>query len=218
MIAELLREDILSIEKNDALSQGQEIMNTNEISEIAVTDKNVLQFLLREIDLIDVQSLKASSLTIEKENIFVFEDDHVFQAMIKMNNNDLSMIPVVNREMDYKGVLTKRNVIDYICDSHSIGGEGSIIILEETFRDYSLTNISNIIEQEGGKVIGLFITSVDQQSEKLWISLKLNTLIISNIIAALERREYNVIAQISGEHGENMIKERYESLMTFLNI
>lgn len=218
MIAEILREDIDSVEKDGTTQEALDIIHTHDINEVAITDRNKLFYILREIDLIDQDSTQLSALQMEKENHFVYDDDHIFLGLIKMNNNDLSMIPVVNRDMEYKGAMTKDDVIDYICDSVSHRGEGGIIIIEETFRDYSLSALANIVEQESAKILNVFISTVDSNSEKVWISLKLNTLVLGNIISSLERHGYDVVAQITGEYGDNVIKERYESLMSFLNV
>ena len=218
MIAEILREDIESVEKDGSIPEALDIIHAHDINEVAITERNKLHYLVREIDLIDQKSTQLSSLQIERENFFVYDDDHIFLGLIKMNTNDLSMIPVVNREMEYKGAMTKDDVVDYICDSVSHRGEGGVIIIEETFRDYSLSALANIVEQESGKILNVFISTVADNNDKVWISLKLNTLVLGNIISSLERHGYNVVAQITGEYGDNVIKERYESLMSFLNV
>ena len=120
--------------------------------------------------------------------------------------------------MQYMGGITKDAIIDYICDSYSIGNEGGILILEETIHDYSMAKISSIIEQEGAKIFGVFVTPVEGQVEKLWISLKLNSLVLNNVISSLERQGLNVVAQINKDFDQNIAKERYESFMTFLNV
>ena len=116
------------------------------------------------------------------------------------------------------GAITKRKIEDYICDSYSVGSEGSIIIIEQALRDYSLATIANATEQEGAKILGLFINPAENNLEKIWISIKLNTLESGRIISALERHGLDVIAQIDNEYKGDGIKERYESFMTFLNV
>lgn len=218
MIAEVLREDIPSVELDDTLQRSLDIINANEVTEVSVTDRNKFLHILREIDLLTSDAWKISDLNGDQEGAFIFRDDHFFQALIKINNLDLSLIPVVNREMEYMGAITKRKIEDYICDSYSVGSEGSIIIIEQALRDYSLATIANATEQEGAKILGLFINPAENNLEKIWISIKLNTLESGRIISALERHGLDVIAQIDNEYKGDGIKERYESFMTFLNV
>ena len=218
MIAEVLREDIPSVELDDTLQRSLDIINANEVTEVSVTDRNKFLHILREIDLLTSDAWKMSDLNGDQEGAFIFRDDHFFQALIKINNLDLSLIPVVNREMEYMGAITKRKIEDYICDSYSVGSEGSIIIIEQALRDYSLATIANATEQEGAKILGLFINPAENNLEKIWISIKLNTLESGRIISALERHGLDVIAQIDNEYKGDGIKERYESFMTFLNV
>jgi len=218
MIAELLREDVGSIEVDEPVSKAINILNRYDISELAVTDNNRYSYLLRELDVLSSGEKIIANISVEKEGYYVYEDDHFLHALIKMNTADLSIIPVISRDLEYKGVIRKSTLLDYFCDSYSLSGEGSIIIIEQNLRDYSLTSISNIIEQEGGKILGVITAPLERNTEKIWISLKLNTIAIGSIISSLERYEYVVVAQMSSDENENMIKERYESLMNFLNV
>ena len=176
MIAEILREYIPSVEQDALLEEAMDILNSNDITDIAVTEGNRFLHSIREIDLITSEAKNISDIKSDPISAFVHNDDHIFKAMLRINNLDLSVIPVVDREMQYMGGITKDAIIDYICDSYSIGNEGGILILEETIHDYSMAKISSIIEQEGAKIFGVFVTPVEGQVEKLWISLKLNSL------------------------------------------
>ena len=218
MIAELLLEDITSVEEKGTILDAITILDSQDISELAVTDNKTYIYLVRELDLMSSEEDMIADISVQREDHFVYEDDHFLQALIKMNNSDLSIIPVVSKDMKYRGAIRKSRLIDYMCDSYSLSGTGSIIILEQYLRDYSLTAVANIIEQEGGKIMGVFIVPAEKNSEKIWISFKLNAISINTIISSLERHEYVVVAQMSGDENKSLIKERYESLMNFLNV
>lgn len=218
MIAELLREDIEAMDVNGNVSEAINLLNAQDVYELPITDGSRYVYLLRELDIMSSDAEKMSEVSADREGHYIFEDEHILQALIKVNAHDLSIIPVLNRELEYKGALRRSEILDYICNSHSLSGEGSIIILEQYYRDYSLTTLANIIEQEGGKVMGIFTSAIENDMEKLWVSLKLNTHDTAAIISSLERHEYEIVAQMNGGENESVMKERYESLMNFLNV
>jgi len=135
-----------------------------------------------------------------------------------VQENDLTIIPIIDKELNYKGAVRKDEILDFLSESYSISDKESVIILEHFARDYSLTEICNIIEQEGGKILGVLTSATPETSEKMWISLTIHTNMLQQTISSLERHEYNIVAHMSNEENETIIKERYESLMTFLNV
>ena len=72
MIAEVLREDIPSVELDDTLQRSLDIINANEVTEVSVTDRNKFLHILREIDLLTSDAWKISDLNGDQEGAFYF--------------------------------------------------------------------------------------------------------------------------------------------------
>jgi hypothetical protein len=100
----------------------------------------------------------------------------------------------------------------------SDSGYGAIIVLELTERDYSLSQIAQIIESNDVKVIGLNVAS-PADSTILEITIKLNSNEISSIIRTFER--YNIPVKTwttNSDTIDQFYQERYDLLMKYLNI
>jgi len=84
--------------------------------------------------------------------------------------------------------------------------------------DYSLTEISNIVEGNDGKILSLYI-SQPNDSTKIEVTLKINRTEISSFIQTFNRYNYTVKASYM-ESGEinSLIESRYESFMRYLNV
>ena len=218
MIAEILKEEILSISSSASVKDVIELLNTEDISEAIVTDEGRYIYFIREIDILNSSKNQISEINLDREGYFAYEDEHFLKSIHKMHINDLSVLPVVDQNMMYVGALRKDSLLDYLCEQYIISENESIILLEQAMRDYSLATLSRIIESEGGRVLGVFIGASKYNNEKIWVSLTVQTTSLNKTVAALERHEYEVIAHMSGEENDSMIKERYESLMTFLNV
>jgi acetoin utilization protein AcuB len=95
---------------------------------------------------------------------------------------------------------------------------GGIIVLELTERDYSLSQIAQIVEGNNVKVLSMYITS-PPDSTKLEVTLKLNTGDLVSVIKTFERYNYEVKTWVSNNDSmDKFYSERFDSLMKYLNI
>ena len=94
---------------------------------------------------------------------------------------------------------------------------GSLIILELHEKDYSLSQIAQIAESNGARVLSLFLTP-HHDSTELDVTLKINLQDASAVLQTLERYGYNVRASFTQGNSKKDLKDRYDSLMHYLNI
>jgi hypothetical protein len=75
-----------------------------------------------------------------------------------------------------------------------------------------------LIESEQAKILSSFVYS-DQRSELLQLSLKLNVMDASHIVATLERFGYKVFDfSLSTEQQIDQLKDRIDSFLAYLQI
>jgi len=95
---------------------------------------------------------------------------------------------------------------------------GAIIVLELNERDYSLSQIAQIIESNDVKVVGLNVAS-PADSTMLEITIKLNSNEISSVIRTFER--YNIPVKTwttNADSIDRFYQDRYDLLMKYINI
>ena len=148
---------------------------------------------------------------------YVNHKDHLFEILKHMSEHNMSIMPVVKEDMEYFGTITQNEIIKNFARAESITEHGSIIILEVIKRDYSLAEIARIVENEGFSIIGTFITT-SENPEIIEVALKINSTNISAIIASFERYQYIVKASFEENDYSDKIKDRFDSLMSYLNV
>jgi hypothetical protein len=94
---------------------------------------------------------------------------------------------------------------------------GSILVLEMDKRNYSLSEIARIAESENKLILSSYLSS-NLESERLEVTIKLNSAQIQNVTAAFERFGYLIKATFDEEDFMDTLKNRYESLMSYLNV
>lgn len=219
MIAENLITDTLApLRLDDTGQEALTIMNLFGVRHLPLVDENVFKAVVSEDDIlannIDNQ---IGSYEVTMVSAFVRSYDHIYEVMRLMAEKNVTIIPVLNNENAYIGMISQNDLLNYFANSSSFAEPGSIVVLEMGKRDYSLAEISRIVESENTAILSSFITS-RPDSQKLDVTLKLSTQSIQNVIATLERFDYVIKASFNESDYLDSLKERYDALMSFLNV
>ncbi|MEX0596141.1 MAG: CBS domain-containing protein, partial [Candidatus Paceibacterota bacterium] len=94
---------------------------------------------------------------------------------------------------------------------------GGIFVLEVAAHDYSLAEIARLVESNKAAVLSTF-TSRLKDTDRIQVTVKVNTLDLTYIIATLERYNYTISYIFHQAEQVDQIKERYEGLMHYLNV
>jgi acetoin utilization protein AcuB len=143
--------------------------------------------------------------------------DHLFEVMRVMGDNRLTVVPVVDDTGNYLGLISQNDLLRYFANLASFAEPGAVLVLEMLRRDYSLATLSRIIEEEDCKILSSFITS-PPNSETIELTLKLSRHDLGRVIASLERFEYTVKEMFAEVDHTESLRERYESLLNYLNM
>lgn len=219
MIAkEILTKDILPLRPDDNCAQAMTMMSVYHVSNLPVVEDNTLLGLVSEDDVTTVDpDKKISTFRLSKNFIYVSEHEHVFEVLGKLAENKISVIPVLDKDEKYQGLITQESLIKFYANTYSFKEPGSIIVIKINKNEYSLSELTRVIEMEGPIVLASFITSIPNDTNIL-VTLKISYQEISKVVAALERYEYDIHGMFTEDEYESDLKSRYDLLMTYLNV
>lgn len=159
-------------------------------------------------------SYQANSISIEP-NLIISTKNHPLECLVKFKAADSNILFIVENGL-YLGAITHTSLIDYFTDNTSVQSEFSIIELSIESHQYSLTDISRIIESEGVQILNFTIRS-DYEYNKKYIILTINQNNLNRILRILENKGY-YLENLHNEFGFNsQLRERYDHLMHYLN-
>jgi hypothetical protein len=116
------------------------------------------------------------------------------------------------------GVITTSDLIRYMAGLSSVDQPGGIIVLEMIERDYSLSQIAQIVESNNIKVLSMYITS-PADSTRLEVTLKVNTTDLMAVIRTFERYNYDIKTWVTTDDSiDQFYAERFDLLMKYLNM
>ena len=84
-------------------------------------------------------------------------------------------------------------------------------------RNYSFSEINRLVESNDAQITQLN-TYTDPETGMMQVTIRLNKLEVSDIIATFQRFEYNVKYYFGEELYENELRNNFDNLMNYLNI
>jgi hypothetical protein len=141
---------------------------------------------------------------------------HILSILNHLKSLDLSLMAVLDEHGIYQGFLKTRDLVTALSKSLSIRSHGSIVVLKVKPMDYSLSDISRIVEYNDARILGFFIFE-NEESGELEIHMKLNTSSLKHILATLERYDYTIHQYFDREDHADDNDHRYENLMKIID-
>jgi acetoin utilization protein AcuB len=217
---DLISEVIPSLKTSDSGQTALNWMEIFRISHLPIVNNQDFLGLISDADIYDMnqpeEPIGNHELTLFKP--YVDGEQHIFEVIGLASRLKLSVVPVLDNSNHYKGVITISDLIRHLAGISSMDQPGGIVVLEMIDRDYSLSQIAQIIEGNNVKVLSMYITS-PPESTKLEVTLKLNTGDLASVIRTFERYNYDVKTWVSNNDSmDNFYSERFDHLMKYLNI
>ena len=220
MIArELITNDVPPIRSSETVEKALNWLDEFKVTHLAVVDGTQYQGLISENILYDAAS---SDMTIAELNLtlnrpFIYEDRHIYEVMKMVSEMQLSIAPILDKSDNYMGLTTLPSLMHLISNTSSISEPGSVIVLELNQNDYSLGHLAQIIEGDDTKILSTYITSA-VDSTLMEVTIKVNRKNIQGVLQALARYDYVVNASYSEIDYQEDMKDRFESLMKYLDM
>lgn len=175
--------------------------------------------LITEDDILDMSepmaALGSHELGLQKP--MVSENSHIYEIIKLVVEQKLTVVPVVDEEDGYLGVITLDSIIRSFAELSAINENGGVLILAMNQNDYSLAEIARIVESNNALILSSHVLG-RKDSNKIEVVLKLNVADLGGIVATFERFEYTISAFFQESEYFDQLKDRYDSLMNYLNI
>lgn len=221
MLAKDLISDVVpALKTSDSGQKALYWMDIFRISHLPIVNNEDFLGLISDKDIYDHNMAEEpiGNHSLSLFSPYVTSEQHVYEVMEVSSELQLTVIPVLNDEKKFLGVITLTDLLHYFADVSALKQPGGIIVLEINSNDYSMTQIAQIVEGNDAKILSSYITS-SHQSTKMEVTLKINRKDLSSILQTFMRYNYIVKASFMDENDLNSLYEnRYDSFMKYLSI
>ncbi|HEY4652503.1 MAG TPA: CBS domain-containing protein [Pontibacter sp.] len=221
MIAEeLINQMIPPLKLYDTVEKALRWMDEFRVNELPVVSNRKYLGMATEPELVELtertQTLKEVEL--DYQDIHVMHFQHFYDVMEIAIKNKVQVVPVLDDVQEYMGIITINDTLAAFGQMSALQGQGSILVLSMPERDYSLSQISRLIEEENAKILSAYVSPDELDPYQIKLTLKLNASDLSRIIATLERFEYRITAQFHDSNSFDVGKDRLDMLFKYLDI
>lgn len=218
-ISSLISYDLPVLNFQDSGERALGLMKEYRVLHLPLVQRDNYLALISEDDLLDWDTPEESLSHAEFINFrpLVFETMHPYDVAKTAKELNLSVLPIVNIQNHYLGMVTTERLFEYITDQQAIKENGAILVLELEQKNYSLSEISRICESNHINILSSALRPIENSS-MLQVTLKLNQNDTESVVATFERFNYHVAEVFSIEKSSQDVEENLNSLLHYLNI
>lgn len=221
MLAKDLISDVVpALKTSDSGQKALNWMDIFRISHLPIVNNKDFLGLISDKDIYDHNMAEEpiGNHSLSLFSPYVLIDQHVYEVMEVASELQLTVIPVLDGNKHFQGVITLTDLLYYFADVSALKQPGGIIVLELNTNDYSMSQIAQIVESNDAKILSSYITS-SVNSTKMEVTLKINRKDLSSILQTFMRYNYIIKASFMDENDLNSLYEnRYDSFMKYLSI
>jgi CBS domain-containing protein len=216
--------DIEPLAPTDTVGRAIGRLAELDVEHLPVVDaEGKLVALVSEPELLELPDAEAALGTIGGLGaVSVGPEVHVFEAATLMAAHGLSALPIAELGGDYLGLIGRTAVFEQFAADLSTSRPGTILVLDVVPRDYSLSQLSHLVEQSGGRVLSSTAQTpreaASDPASLLRVTLKLNVTDTARIRHVLEHQGYHIAAVYNEDETEDDISLRIQEFMRYLEV
>lgn len=215
----LINYSIPPLKPIDSIQRAIQWMEEFRVKELPVVEDGNLLGYLSENTIYDTDSKdgKVGSLPLISPKCYVYPWNHYYDILKKTALYNMEMIAVVEDD-NFMGVITSKDILNSFSQTAMVNSDGAIITFQTTVRNYSLSEISRIVEMNGASILGMNIRPQDDDKQKFSVGMRINNQNIKQIIIGLNKNGYEVTSSYNTIGNEEQEKERIGFLVKYLEI
>jgi len=221
MIAEeLINQMIPSLRPQDPVSRAQTLMEELRCSHLPVVENGKFLGFISEETIIENSDRDKliNQFQLTGENCVVAAESHFYEVVRVAGENKTQIVAVENNLRLYAGSITVGDILTTFSQSAAIQMSGSVLVLAIDLMDYSLSEIARLVEENNAKILSSSLIQDPLNPAQNRLTMKINQTDLSRIVATLERFGYRIVGRYQEIRITDTEKERYDSLMRYLNI
>lgn len=221
LVKKLLNTDFTPLKPSDSISAVLAKMDAWHSSSIPVveptTNKNIGHILFDDVAELTDESMPVSNLNI-RNPIYTFENQHIFEVARQMLQHEVRILSVVDTSETFIGIIEKKKVLEALSTMLNIATVGSVITVEMTKQDFTLSELVHLIETEGARILGLTVEQPNQDESLIQVSLKLSHEDTSAVISSLQRHGYSTSTENRYDLMQVDLTSRADELIRYLDV
>ncbi len=202
---------------DDSMSEVIEFFQHTTYSHVAIVEDRKFVGVLSETDLETFEQVKkVEDYRYELESFFARKETSWLDALELFARNEANLIPVLDENTLVIGYFDLHDIVAEFIDTPFFIEPGVVLVIAKGMKDYSFSEIAQIVESNNARLLGAFIT--ESRDEITQITLKITTENSNDVVQTLRRYNYNILFGNNEDQFIESLRRRSEYLDKYLNV
>jgi acetoin utilization protein AcuB len=219
LASDLVNDDIPPLKIEDSAEKALRWMEDFHVSHLPVISGKEFIGMISDDELYDLNDQDAPigshKLALLKPHLL--GSQHPYDVLKLMAELSLDVIAVTDDKGNFIGSITLAQLAEKLAALAAVREPGGIMVLEVNKVDYSLAQISQIVESNDAKILSAYVASIPD-STKVEVTLKVNRDDLTRILQTFSRYNYTVRATFHQSSYEEDMRSRYDEFMNYINM
>ncbi|MEP6805213.1 MAG: CBS domain-containing protein [Flavobacterium sp.] len=216
-IINYINNDLRAIDSQETIASAQDFFAELNFSHFPVLEDGIF---IGSIAADDVETFDTDKKVIDYkytlERFFARKSMLWLDVLEVFAKNHTNIVSVLDENNAYIGYYEMEDIMKFFQETPFLKEQGGIIIVQKGLLDYSMGQVTQIVESNNGKILGCFVSEADL--ENVQITVKIGVGPMNEIIQTYRRYGYEIISEHQEDAYINSLKERSDYLDKYLNI
>ncbi|WP_367755291.1 CBS domain-containing protein [Flavobacterium sp. WC2430] len=216
-ITNYITTDFKALDSQDTIATVKDFFDDLNFSHFPVVEEGIYIGSIASEDIETFENdKKVNDYRYSLEGFFTKTDSLWLEVLEVFAKNHSNLIPVLDENNTYVGYYEIDDIMSFFHQTPFLKEQGRIIKVKKGILDYSMSQITQIVESNNGKLLGLFISEAD--IDTIEVTMKISLGAINEIIQTFRRYNYEITSEHHEDDYINNLKERSDYLDKYLNI
>jgi CBS domain-containing protein len=206
------------LQLSDGIEFAQALFDDLKIHHWPVVEDKIFKGMVTEESLLDAGESKIiKDIQSELLTYKITSNEHYLEALGVMTDRRLDVITVTNSAGEYLGVILTKDILHQLGNFLGVHQPGGLIVMETDIIHFSAGEINRLVETNDAQIIQ-FNTQIDESTGRLLVTIRINKQEVSDIVATLQRYEYQITYFAGEEQYQNELKRNFNHLLHFIEM
>ena len=201
----------------DSVKDVVKFFKNSTFSHVAITENDIFLGVAAENDMAVLETVNSfDDYRYSLEAFFVTKETSWLDVLEAFARNEANIIPVLDENSQVLGYYNLNDIVGEFIETPFFTEPGGILVVAKGIKDYSFSEIAQIVEGNNTKIIGAFISEL--RNDIVQITLKMGSSNLNEVIQTFRRYNYSIIFGHTDDQFLEDLKQRSDYLDKYLNV
>lgn len=214
LIEQYIAKDFGTFEVNTLAEEALAIVESFDFTHIFVEKDGFFQGAIHKHYLEENLDKNLGNLLAYAKRFSILEENFLLDGIKLFHTFDTNIIPVIDKNEIYQGYIAWDSIVCEFSKYPFFSEIGALLTVEIPRKNYSMTEIAQIVESNNSKFYGAFISEMNDAFVR--ITMRISQENTSSIDETFERYGYIVVQKSHTDEKEELLKNRYHFMQKYL--